>query len=177
MYIRSCTHIFHMYIYIQIFILRCLSLFGCQHRNCRFAAVGGRSDAEHARETSDVKLCLRSICSWSQGPIWRSHVSNNWVMSHMNEPRLIWMSHVSYDWVMSHMNELCRIWRSHVSYEWVMVHILWVMSYMNRWCFEKRLMLSPALEAYVFEFKMCGKWGVIRMIVRKRALYVRKRAL
>jgi len=29
-----------------------------------------------------------------------------------------WMSHVTYEWVMSHMNESCHIWMSHVTYEW-----------------------------------------------------------
>jgi len=78
-----------------------------------------------------------------------SHVSYEWVMSHMNESCLIWMSHVSYqsvmspprqiekggsakilhilvctyEWVMSHTNESCLIWMSHVSYEWDMTHM------------------------------------------------------
>jgi len=43
-----------------------------------------------------------------------SHVSYEWVMSHMNESCLLWMSHVSYEWVMSHMNESCLIWISRV---------------------------------------------------------------
>jgi len=33
------------------------------------------------------------------------------------------MSHVTYEWVMSHMNESCHIWMSHVTYEWVMSHM------------------------------------------------------
>jgi len=76
-----------------------------------------------------------------------SHVSYEWVTSHMNESRLIWMSHVSYEWVTSHMNESCLIWMSHVSYEWVMSHMNesrliwmshvsyeWVTSHMNESC-------------------------------------------
>jgi len=55
--------------------------------------------------------------------IWMSHVTYEWVMSHMNESCLIWVSHVTYEWVMSHMNESCLIWMSHVSYEWVMSHM------------------------------------------------------
>ena len=35
----------------------------------------------------------------------------------MNESCLTWMSHVSYEWVMSHMNEPCLIWMSHVAHE------------------------------------------------------------
>ena len=45
-----------------------------------------------------------------------SHVSYEWVMSHMNESCLIWMCHVSYEWVISHLNGSCLIWRSHVAY-------------------------------------------------------------
>jgi len=49
----------------------------------------------------------------------------------MNESCYIWMSHVTYEWVMSHMNESCHIWMSHVNesslechtYEWVISHI------------------------------------------------------
>jgi len=65
--------------------------------------------------------------------IWMSHVSYEWVMSHMSHVThaegLQWcgtpsctMSHVTYEWVMSHMNESCHIWMSHVPYEGVMSH-------------------------------------------------------
>jgi len=54
---------------------------------------------------------------------WMSHVSYEWVMSRMNESCYIYTSHVSYAWVMSHMNEPCLICMSHVSYEWVMSHM------------------------------------------------------
>ena len=47
--------------------------------------------------------------------IWMSHVSYEWVMSHMNESCLLWMSHVSYEWVMSSMNESCLIWMNYVN--------------------------------------------------------------
>jgi len=40
----------------------------------------------------------------------------------MNESCHIWMSHVTYEWVMSHMNESCHIWMSHVTYEWNLTH-------------------------------------------------------
>jgi len=54
----------------------------------------------------------------------------------------LWMSHVTCEWVMSHMNELCHTWMSHVTHEWVMNHVpyeyasrvtyKWVMSHMNK---------------------------------------------
>jgi len=52
-----------------------------------------------------------------------SHVTYEWVMSHMNESCHIWMSHVTYESVMSHIHESCHIWMSHVTYEWVMSHM------------------------------------------------------
>jgi len=63
-------------------------------------------------------------------------------MSHMNESCPIWMSHVSHEWVMSHTNdscfifhgnESCPIWMSHVPYAWVMSHMP-VISHGNEWC-------------------------------------------
>jgi len=36
-----------------------------------------------------------------------------------------WMSHVTWEWVMSHMNESCHIWISHVTCEEVMLHVNW----------------------------------------------------
>jgi len=49
--------------------------------------------------------------------LWMSHVTYEWVMSHLNESCHIWMTHVTYEWVMSHMNESCHIWVSHVTYD------------------------------------------------------------
>ena len=82
--------------------------------------------------------------------IWMSHVTNDWVMSHMNESCLIgmthvsynescliWRSHVSYEGVMSHMNESCHICRSHIMYEWVVSHMkemCHIVSHMNASC-------------------------------------------
>jgi len=62
-----------------------------------------------------------------------SHVTHEWVTSHMNEPCHIWMSHATYEWVMSHMNESPHIWMNHVTYEWVMTRMneschIWVQS-------------------------------------------------
>jgi len=69
------------------------------------------------------------MCSPPTVSVYLSHVSYEWVTSHMNESRLIWKScliclgYISYAWLMSHMNESCHIRMSHVSYEWVMSHM------------------------------------------------------
>ena len=34
------------------------------------------------------------------------------------------MSHVTHDWVMSHINESCHIWLSHVTYKWIMIPLM-----------------------------------------------------
>jgi len=43
----------------------------------------------------------------------------------MNELCHIWMSHVTYEWVMSHMNESCHIWMSHVSSSAIWQNDMW----------------------------------------------------
>ena len=91
--------------------------------------------------------------------IWTSHVSREWVMSHMNESCLTWMSltrmsHVSHGWVTSHINRVTHIYDVnhvicliHIWHEsfimsrqvtWVASHIWmshvryeWVTSYMD----------------------------------------------
>ena len=76
-----------------------------------------------------------------------SHVTHEWVISHMNETCHTWMSHVTHEWFMSHMNESCHTWMSHVTHECVMSHMneschTWmshvthecVMSHMNASC-------------------------------------------
>jgi len=40
-----------------------------------------------------------------------SHVTCQWVMSHVNESCHTWMRHVACKWVMSHVNESCHIHR------------------------------------------------------------------
>jgi len=55
--------------------------------------------------------------------MWMSHVTCEWVMSHVNESCHMWMSHVTCEWVMSYMNESRHIWMSHVTYGWVMSHM------------------------------------------------------
>ena len=54
---------------------------------------------------------------------WMSHVTHEWVMSHMHESCHTWMSHVTHEWVMSHMNESCHTWMGHVMHEWIMSHM------------------------------------------------------
>ena len=54
--------------------------------------------------------CHIRMIQWNEScHIWMSHVTYEWVMSHMNESRHIWM----VQW-----NESCHIWMSHVPYEW-----------------------------------------------------------
>jgi len=49
---------------------------------------------------------------------WMSHVTYEWVMSHMSESCPIWMR------VMSHMNESCHMWHNFLvhRYMWDMIH-------------------------------------------------------
>jgi len=73
------------------------------------------------------------------------------------------MSHVSYEWVMSHMNESCLIWMSHVSYEWVMSHMN--KSYLTRapsppldrrsWLWLNAQNVHMAMRIYTYEIKLC----------------------
>jgi len=51
-----------------------------------------------------------------------SHVTYEWIMSHMNESCHAWMSHATYQWVMIQISESCNIWMSHATYEWVEAH-------------------------------------------------------
>jgi len=55
--------------------------------------------------------------------IWMSHITYEWVMSHMDESCHIWMSYVTCEFGMLRRNESCHIWMSHVTYEWVMSHL------------------------------------------------------
>jgi len=41
------------------------------------------------------------------------------------------MSHVTYEWVMSHMNKSCRVYMSHVTHEWDMSH--WISHAIYEW--------------------------------------------
>jgi len=101
---------------------------------------------------STVLSCMKESCH-----IWMSHVTYEWVMSHINES-----CHVTYEWfnsqvmyerVMSHLKqschtwalvqpksfiESCHIWMSRVTYEWVMSHIneschMWMSHFTYEW--------------------------------------------
>jgi len=55
---------------------------------------------ERARESERVRVWVMHT--------WMSHVTYEWVMSHLNESCHRWMGHVTFEWVMSHMNESCH---------------------------------------------------------------------
>ena len=100
---------------------------------------------------------------WESYHMWIKHVTYEWVMSHMNtgmshvtqegvisyvnESCHIWMSrisykytnesyytwrgHITYEWVMSRMIQSCHVRMSHITHEWV---IEWVIPHMNGSC-------------------------------------------
>jgi len=95
------------------------------------------------------------------GHIWVSHVTYEWVMSHMNESRHIWMSYVTYEWVTSHMNESRHTWiglvlqMSHVTYERVTSH-------MTKRCVtneSRHIWMSHVIHEQV----LCYKWVTSHM--------------
>jgi len=59
-----------------------------------------------------VSLSLTQMYYMSLGHF----ASEQWVRSHL-------MSHVTYEWVVSHMNQSCHIEKSVVAYEWVLSHM------------------------------------------------------
>jgi len=68
-------------------------------------------------------------------PSWYSQITR------MNETRYIWISHITLEWVMSHMTESCNKWINHVPYEWGMSRMNEachtnesVISHMKEWC-------------------------------------------
>jgi len=66
-----------------------------------------RELSKHKTDMCDWEnVTSRTIWSWH---IWMSHVTNKWVISHMNETCHVWMSHVTYGWVMSRVNASCHI--------------------------------------------------------------------
>jgi len=87
-----------------------------------------------------------------------SHVTYEWVTSHMNESRHIWTSYVAYECVvspaciflyrhtwramthpcLSYSNVSRHIWMSHVTYEWVTSHMnesrhIWMSHVISEW--------------------------------------------
>jgi len=45
-----------------------------------------------------------------------SHIDISTVLF-LDDPCYIWMSHVTYEWVVSHMNESCHMWMSRVTFK------------------------------------------------------------
>ena len=87
--------------------------------------------------------------------IWMSHVTYDWVMSHINESCHIWMiyvnkcpperllrtsryHHVTYDRVMSRMNESFHTRMRHVAFRWAVSHMndlyhMWMSHVIYEW--------------------------------------------
>jgi len=75
-----------------------------------------------SRMNESCYLCMSRIqCIIETCHVWMSHVS--WAAQQV-PVRESNMSHVTYEWVMSHMNELCHIWTSHVTYECLIPHTI-----------------------------------------------------
>jgi len=114
-------------------------------------------------------LCVRELNYFMQRILSSlfSSVSHMWRSRFMNESCHIWMSHVTYEWVMSHMdewvmshmNESCLIRISYVTYEWVMSYV-WMCAWLIYGCartqFSKcaRIQLSNA-ASYSFLVSWC----------------------
>ena len=73
----------------------------------------------HSNVTSPLNLrcCDAFICNqthsyvpWLIRHVWLSHVTYEWVTSHIIESRHIWMNHVTYAWVTWHLNKSRHIW-------------------------------------------------------------------
>jgi len=100
-----------------------------------------------------------------------SHVTYEWVMSHMNESCHIWMSHVTYEWVMSHVNQSYHewmyhaiyasyhIWMSHVTYEWVISHMheschIWISHVTYEWDMSHINCITPYIRHTTYKWVM-----------------------
>jgi len=110
---------------------------------------------------------------------WMSHVTHEWVMSHMNESCHTWMSHVTHEWVMSHMcvqlnRKLIQklddclangIWvmshmtQSHHTYNWVTSHI-WTshVTHMNKSCHTYEWVMSHIWVSHVTHMCVAETW-------------------
>jgi len=66
----------------------------------------------HINESCHRSFGRRLAANW-----WmESHVTHEWaVTSHMNESCHTWRSHVTQEWVMSRVDESCHTWMSHVT--------------------------------------------------------------
>ena len=106
MYIYIYIYIY-TYVYIDIYICICICTSINIYAYTRVCCAGtARSD------------CWASLCCGTNEscPIWMSHVTYEWVTSHMDEVTAglpyvaVWLSHVPYEWVTAHMNRALYIW-------------------------------------------------------------------
>jgi len=85
--------------------------------------------------------------------VWMSHITYEWVMSHMDESCHIWTIHITYERVMSHTNESCHIRMSHVVHEWGLSH-------MNEAC---QIWTSHVTLPLPLSVDRWGEWGMSHM--------------
>jgi len=85
-----------------------------------------------------------------------SHVTHEWVMSHMNKSSHIWLRHVKYEWVMAHMlrtDESCH--RPQTVFELTLQYMTWPFAFFDEG------VLSHMHESYVTwsrKNKSCQIW-------------------
>jgi len=97
----------YIYVYIDIYICICICI------SINIYAYTPVCCAGTARSDCWASLC----CGTNEScPIWMSHVTYEWVTSHMDEVTAglpyvaVWMSHVPYEWVTAHLNGALYIW-------------------------------------------------------------------
>jgi len=111
----------HMYTCHGTHMHTCKAYVCVTHTSRMYTCASWLIDMSHVNESclmsmsheAHVYICLTSM----------SHVSCQWVMSHVNESCLTSMSHVSRQWVMRHMyTPKAYVWMGHDSLTWDMTH-------------------------------------------------------